>query len=213
MTETHYTLVDVCWTLFRSNTTFDFLDFAIKDKRYIRLRRFGRKRLVQLANLLLYKLFRYDWLRSHCLRYLAGKSRSKLQALAEQFYQEKLLPRRIGQIWEQLPRTNVIIVSGTLDIIAQTVAAHIGAEMYYATEMLYTDDIFTGRYKDLLLLKSSVLTRYTDYDIITDNLTDIDLVRHARHATILVYNNRNRWLNQLPSTENITFIESTEQRY
>ena len=213
MTEQRYTLVDVCWTLFYSNTTFDFLDFAVKDKRYVRLRRFGKTWIGRKLNLLIYKLFRYDWLRSRSLRYLAGKSRSKLLELAERFYRDYLLPRRIEQVWQQLPKTNIVIVSGTLDIIAQTVARHLGAKAYFATETAFEDDVFTGRFNDLLLTKASALPQYSDYDIITDNLTDIDLVRKARKATIVLYNNQHRWAAVLPPDANCTFIDAEQPRY
>ena len=213
MTEQRYTLVDVCWTLFYSNTTFDFLDFTIKDDRYIRLRRIGKSWLGRKLNLLIYKLFRYDWLRSRSLRYLAGKSRSELLELAERFYRDYLLPRRIEPVWQLLPKTDIVIVSGTLDIIAQTVARHLGAEAYFATETAFEDDVFTGRFNDLLLTKASALPQYSDYDIITDNLTDIDLVRKARKATIVLYNNRHRWAAVLPPDANCIFIDAEQPRY
>lgn len=213
MAEQHYTLIDVCWTLFYSNTTFDFLDFAIKDKRYNRLRKFRTSWIGRKANLLIYKLFRYDWMRSRSVRYLAGMSRIELQDLAERFYQEYLIPRRIEQVWQQLPGTNLVIVSGTLDIIAQTVSRHLGTNRYHATEMVFTNDIFTGKFNDRLLTKASAFPHYDNYDIITDNLTDIDLVRKAQKATIVLYNNRHRWAAILPPDANITYIETAEQRY
>lgn len=214
-----YILVDVCWTLFYSNTTFDFLDFAIKDIRYRRLRRIGRSWFGRKVNVLLYKLFGYDCLRSRGLQYLKGKSRSELAAQAEQFYEVYLTPRRIEPVWEEIRnqksegRSRIVIVSGTLDIIAETVARHIGAEACFATETLYGEDGFTGKFKDLLLTKSSVLPHYEQYDIITDNLTDIDLVRSAHKATIITYNNRNRWTALLPPDQEVTYIDAREQRY
>ena len=213
MTEQRYTLVDVCWTLFYSNTTFDFLDFVVKDKGYKHLRRIGKSWLGQKTNVLLYKLFRYDLQRSCGLRYLKGKSRSELEALAEQFYQEYLTSRRIEPVWQLLPKTNIVIVSGTLDIIAETVARHIGADAFYATEMVYDANDFTGKFNDLLLTKSSAIPHYDNYDIITDNLTDSELVRKAHKATIIAYNNRNRWAALLPPDIDVTYIDAREQRY
>ena len=112
-----------------------------------------------------------------------------------------------------MSESGIVLVSGTLDIIARTVAHQIGAEAYYATEMIYKDNVFTGKIRDLLLTKSSALPQYRDYDIITDNLTDIDLVRKARQATIILYNNRPRWDALLSTDANITYIEATRQRY
>ena len=214
MTDKRYILIDVCWTLFYSNTTFDFLDFVLKEnKEYMRLRRIGKSRIGRAINLLVYKLMHRDKERARCIRYLKGKSRTELQALAEQFYQVYLLPRKIDEVWKQLPKENLVIVSGTLDIIADTVARHIGAETYYATEMVYDNGLFTGGFHDFLLDKSDVLPHYNDFDIITDNLTDIDLVRHAQQATIITYNNQSRWQRILPTDINVTFIEAEQARY
>lgn len=213
MTDKRYIFVDVCWTLFYSNTTFDFLDFAVRDRRYQRLRRIGRTWIGRKANVLLYKLFGYDRLRTRGLHYLAGKTRTELQALAEQFYSLYLVPRRIEQVWQTLPAEHLVVVSGTLDIIAKTVAEHIGAEAYYATEMLYDGEVFTGKYRDFLLGKADVLPHYNDFDIITDNITDIDLVRHAHHATIVTYNNKSRWAAILPTDINATFIDTEQTKY
>lgn len=213
MTDKHYTLVDICWTLFYSNTTFDFLDFAVKDAGYRRLRRFGSTWFGKRLNLLLYKMFHYDWLRARCVHYLTGYTQQQLYDLAEQFYRSYLLPRQIPEIWNRMPESGIVLVSGTLDIIARTVAHQIGAEAYYATEMIYKDNVFTGKIRDLLLTKSSALPQYGDYNIITDNLTDIDLVRKARQATIILYNNRPRWDALLSTYANITYIEAARQRY
>ena len=108
---------------------------------------------------------------------------------------------------------DLYIVSGTLDIIAETVARHIGADTFYATEMVYGTNGFTGKFNDLLLTKSSAIPHYNDYDIITDNLTDIELVRKAHKATIIAYNNRNRWAAFLPPDIDVTYIDAREQRY
>ena len=220
MTEQRYILVDVCWTLFYSNTTFDFLDFALKDnEEYVRLRRIGKSWIGRTINLIGYKLTHTDKERIRCLQYLKGKSRTELQALAEQFYQEHLLPGKIEPVWAAISNQQstagcqLVIVSGTLDIIAQTVARHLGAKAVHATEMVYKNDIFTGKFNDRLLTKASALPNYEPYDIITDNLTDIDLVRKARKATIILYNNKSRWQRILPTDANITYIDATEQRF
>ena len=179
----------------------------------------SKSRIGRAINLLVYKLTHRDKERARCIRYLQGKSHAELQTLAEQFYQEYLLPRKIEQVWKAIGGqqsaggNRLVIVSGTLDIIAEKVARHIGAEAYYATEMLYNNDLFTGGFRDFLLAKSDVLPHYNGFDIITDNLTDIDLVRHAQQATIITYNNKSRWQRILPTDINVTFIEAEQARY
>ena len=206
-------LVDICWTLFSSNTTFDFLDFIVQDKGYIRMRKFYSSWFGRRLNLLIYKLFHHDCQRSHGIKYLQGYTYQQLQQLAEQFYHEYLLPRRIAPVWTLLEGREIILVSGTLDIIAQTIASHLHASAYHASKLHYQDNICTGQYEDLLLTKKRVLQHYTVYDIITDNLTDIDLIRRAQHATNVTYNNQKRREKLLNAKPNTTYIHVPQSRY
>lgn len=181
MKEENIILTDICWTLFYSNTTYDFL--GIRPSRW---------------NTLLYKLFHYDFARARGLRQLQGLTEQQRSDKAEQFYTAYLEPRKIMPVWELLSGRDIVLVSGTLDIIARTVARHIGAKAWHATDPLKKD---------------RVLPLYDRFDIVTDNMTDLELVKHARHATIVTYNNRPRWQRILPRDLNVTFIEAAEQRY
>lgn len=179
MTNERYILVDICWTLFYSNTTYDFL--------HIRGNR---------LNSLLFKLFGCDIVRSRAIRRFRQLPEEEQAARAERFYTDYLVPRKIEPVWQMIQGKPVVLVSHTMDIIAETVARHIGAKAYHS-----------------LPDKQEVLTLYNDYDIITDNLTDIELIRHAKSATVITYNNCERWLKILPRDINVTFIDATERRY
>jgi hypothetical protein len=91
---------------------------------------------------------------------------------------------------------NIVLVSQTMDLIAKTVASHIGAKAYHATQH-----------------KEEVLSLYPEFDIITDNISDLALIRHARQATIITYNNRPRWEKILPPDINIHYIETGRNKY
>ena len=142
MHQGHQILVDICWTLFYSNTTYDFL--------HIRGNKF---------NSLIYKL-------------------------------------KITPVWQMIEGKDIILVSQTMDLIAKTVAEHIGAKAFHATPN-----------------KGEVLTHYTDFDIITDNMSDLPLIRRAKKATIITYNNRARWERILPPEVNVNFIETGREKY
>lgn len=172
-------LVDICWTLFYSNTTYDFL--------HIRGNRF---------NSLLYKLFHYDLIRTSAIRAFNKYSREEQLNRAEQFYAHYLEPRKIAPVWQLVKGRDIVLVSQTMDIIAEVVAKYIGAQAYYATQN-----------------KEEVLAHYTDFDIITDNLSDIELIRHAHHATIITYNNRSKWQKILPRDINVTYIDTGRDKY
>lgn len=172
-------LVDICWTLFYSNTTYDFLH--IKGNRF---------------NSLLYKLFGCDIVRSRAIRKFQHLPQAEQVARAEQFYTDYLVPRKIEPVWQLIKGKSIVLVSQTMDIIAQMVAKHVGAQKYYAIQH-----------------KEEVLAHYTDFDIITDNISDLELIKHAKHATILTYNNKARWQRILPQGLNVTFIDTNRNKY
>lgn len=172
-------LVDICWTLFYSNTTYDFL--------HIR----GNK-----LNSLIYKLFGIDLVRSRAIRTFEQLPADEQQARAEWFYTDYLEPRKIIPVWQMIEGRNIVLVSQTMDIIAKTVAKHIGATTYHATQH-----------------KEEVLSLYRDFDIITDNISDLPLILRAQQATIITYNNRSRWEKLLPKNINVRFIETGRNKY
>lgn len=179
MKEDRTILVDICWTLFYSNTTYDFL--------HIRGNKF---------NSLIYKLFGIDLVRSRAIRTFEQLPADEQQAQAERFYTDYLEPRKIIPVWQMIEGRNIVLVSQTMDIIAKTVAKHIGARTYHATQH-----------------KEEVLSLYRDFDIITDNISDLPLILRARQATIITYNNRSRWEKLLPADINVHFIETGRNKY
>lgn len=174
-----FILVDICWTLFYSNTTYDFLN--IRGNR---------------LNSLIYKLFGYDMVRSKAIRRFQIHSREEQMALTEQFYNSYLEPRKIEPVWRMIEGRDIILVSQTMDIIAEIVAKHVGAKAYYATQN-----------------KAEVLAHYSDFDMITDNISDLELIKHAQHATIITYNNKSRWEKILPQDINVSFIDTGRTKY
>lgn len=172
-------LVDICWTLFSSNTTYDFL--RIRGNR---------------LNSLLYKLFGYDYVRARAIRKHRHYTHEQLLARAERFYTDYLEPRKIEPVWQLIEGREIILVSQTMPSIAEVVAKHTGAKAFHC-----------------LHDKREVLALYSDFDIITDNLTDIELIRQADKATIVTYNNLSRWEKILPKDKDITFIHTNRHRY
>lgn len=190
-------LTDICWTLYSSNTTFDFMDATIRDEGYRRLRRWSKNPIVRRLNILLLRLTRHDLIRERALRYLERQYSSKeIEQMAEHFVHEELATRKIKPAWDTIKGREVVLVSGTIPPIARAVAKEIGATKVYA------GDIF----------KQQVQNAYAQYDILTDNLSDIELVRRAEQATIITYGNRKRW-QQLLQNKQVTYIDRTAARY
>lgn len=192
--ESRVLLTDICWTLYSSNTTFDFLDATIHDKSYLCLRRWMKCPIVRWCNMLCLKLFHYDYLRQRAISYLRSYNQVEIDQMAEVFVNTHLEQHKIEEAWQVLKGRQVVIFSGTITPIAQAVAKRIGAQQVYAGDI----------YKRAMHLKN--------YDILTDNRSDLPFIQQAHSATIVTYNNQSWWERQkyLPPC---TFISGYDTRY
>ena len=95
-------LVDICGTLFYSNTTFDFLDYYIKNPEYLRLRNRMKNILLLKANNIIYRIFHYDYFRAKALSYLKGMRKDVLNEMAEEFFHNFLTPRKNKIVWDKI---------------------------------------------------------------------------------------------------------------
>ena len=113
MQDTHPIYVDICWTLYRSNTTFDFLDNIISNKLYRLLRTFCKTTVGYWGNILLYRLTHIDWQRRLAVQYLKGMSQVALEARAQTFIATLEQTKRIDTSFNILAQTQapVIILS------------------------------------------------------------------------------------------------------
>lgn len=187
-------VVDICWTLYRANTTFDFLDHVVRHPGYLRLRRWMKRPLVRYANLLFLRLTHRDPLRALALRYLSAWSKEEIETLADDFVEHHLGALRIPAAWEMLAHRDIILVSGTISPIAEAVGRRIGAKK-----------IFSGH-----IFKEQAARHLSDYDILTDNLSDWPLLRKAHRAYIVTYGNRARW--ERLSLTNIHYLTDENER-
>ena len=190
-------LTDICWTLYRSNTTFDFMDKQITSSHYKRMRRIMHKPPFRWLNLLFTKLFHHDLERAMALRFLRSLSPMQRQEQADVFRDQFLNERRIPETWSLLENRRVILVSGTLDVIAHAVAKEVHPEA-----------VFAG-----CLVKNNVMDRYPVFDILTDNHADLPLIRKARKACIVVYDDEAWWHRHTDRLNNIRFIHVRGTKY
>lgn len=188
-------LVDICWTLYRSNTTFDFLDWLIDSRLYRCIRWIGRSHIGRAINIGIMRITHYDIQRALCLCFTRSYSAEQLQEQARLFITEELKDKRITEAWELIKGRDVIIATGTMPVIASEVAKIVG-----------TRNVHAGS-----LYKEHIREHYPIYDILTDNLTDMPLIQHARHAYIIVYANQTRWDRQLKDIPH-TYIHIQDRR-
>ena len=196
-------IVDICGTLYDSNTTFDFLDYYVRTRGYRQFRALSRTTAWKIGNKLLFRIFRYDLTRVIAISFLKGKSREELHAAARSFSDSILSQKaytavhRLMQDMRERQR-RVILVSATLDIIAEVVANQFRLSEWYASRLVYDENgICLGRLAtDLLAGKHAFLECLgigitIPYELtVTDNISDCDLLRHS-DACIIVSKPRN----------------------
>lgn len=187
-------LVDICGTLFDSNTTFDFLDYSIVKRSYKFYRHLRKTFFWRLLNKSLHTLG-YDLSRTIAIRFLKGKSRKELDVLMDTFYAKKLSMLKHHAVWEKVDalRSNgdeLILVSATLDFIAAKIAAINGFNTVFATTLSFDNEVCNGVIcSDLLGKKGAFLEKeniYAPYKmVITDNLSDLNLIEASNDAIIV----------------------------
>ncbi|MGM9806412.1 MAG: HAD family hydrolase [Candidatus Aphodosoma sp.] len=215
-------LVDICGTLFNSNTTFDFLDYYIHDESYCRFRRLMKTSLWRYFNSAVYRLLGLDLSRRIALSRLAGYSLEQLGRMADVFYTDYLLSRRIQPVWQLMADyrsrgVDVVLVSGTIDPVAHAIARHLCVNRCVSSKLGYTvSGICTGR-----LVSDALRTKRRELDaisvcppyahIVTDNPNDISLARYADCTTIVVHGGIRRWRYLTRNLKNVYFIHNVQQ--
>ena len=184
-------IIDICGTLFDSNTTMDFLDFIFSDnKRYNKYKKIRKSLIIRAVNKTLLNCLHLDLIRKYGVYFLKGASKEEIIKMVDKFYDEFLRPRIIPQAWQVIDtyRNNdhyLLIVSATLDCIAEKVAQELNVNQFLASELSYTNNICNGKIShDLLRAKVKTLNNkgiLPPYEMtISDNKTDINLMAESK---------------------------------
>jgi len=188
-------LVDICGTLYNSNTTFDFLDQYLSKSSYKAFRKITKNLFWRAFNKAIIYSVGLDLTRILAVRFLKGHSRSRLQQAMDEFYTNYLSTRENRQVIQLVQRFKneghpVIIVSATLDFIASKIAGEMGIVTYYATALAYKREICLGVIKnDLLnrklpfLMSLGITPPYAA--VITDNVSDCQLLNASDLAFVI----------------------------
>ncbi|WP_455623905.1 HAD family hydrolase [Parabacteroides sp.] len=214
-------LIDICGTLYDSNTTMDFLDWTFGSfRKYQLYRRVSRTFFARAVNKLLLQTFSFDFIRKIGISFLRGKSKEEISALVDEFYNSFLLQRQQKQPMEivetyRAKGYKLILVSATLDCIARKVAEEMRISEWYTSTLRYEKGICTGTLTaDLLHKKRNALRGNAclpPYGMtISDNLSDADLMRQSERSYIVCpARNKVRWERLLRKNPEINhkFIE------
>lgn len=213
-------ILDICDTLYTSNTTFDFLKFFSRNNKLLsNLLNLRKNIFLRILNKLSLKILKKDLIKILYIYYLRGKSEKEIKMLTLEFY-EKILQNKFKiEVLKKLDNYKkeefeIIIVSGTLDFIADLIAEKLNIDNYFATKLEIKNDLFTGKIqKDLLLEKEIIIkkildkNKYEEIHLMTDNITDYNLVKYAKKA-IIVLNDKNSCFWKKNIKNNIEFLES-----
>jgi phosphoserine phosphatase len=208
-------LIDICGTLFNSNTTFDFMSFHFGNKSsYLLFRKLTKTYSWRLLNKVLIGIFNWDVTRALAVKWLRGFSKDQLKDMALLFYDNFLISRIQAEVIHKMntfkDRGNtLILVSATLDFIAKEVAHRMAIPEYYSTQLKYnTKDYCSGKIKvDLLKRKQYFLDkngiRPPYQTVITDNFSDMDLIKNSTESIIICSLNKKKKWERLLATRNI----------
>ena len=195
-------LIDICGTIYRSNTTLDFVRFFWGDDVKVRIM---LSLPFRILSRLMYYAIRWEPLRFCLIRMLKGKSHEELRIMAETFHKEFLCRRINNDVISKIEKKRqqgytLVLLSATLDIIAEEVSKQFNIPHVISSMLDYDDDgICLGRLRrDLLHDKHGALKKegYAHpYDgIITDNYTDASLIEKSNEAYLICYgSSREKW--------------------
>ena len=192
---------DVCGTLYKSNTTFDFLDYFFKvNKKYNRFRKITGNIFLVAGNHYINKIFHVDLIRKCAISFLKGFSVEEICRVSQKFLTEFLAESQINNVHELMQHYRdkgykTILMSASLDFIIKEIHAELNTYKYYSTQLEVVNERYTGKIKfDMSSKKDLVLKQ--DYKVIeslavvTDNISDIQLVKSASNRHIICWKNK-----------------------
>lgn len=200
-------LIDICGTLYDSNTTMDFLEFSFRDNpAYRQYQKIVSLLPIRVINKCFLKLFSIDPIRAYGVHFLKGLSRAEIDSLVEAFYINYLLEHRQQNIIDLIDKYRnsqyrLVIVSATLDCIAHKIAKELNISTVLSSSLEYNDNgICTGRIAtDLLFAKCKALQKEgicPPFGItLSDNLSDADLMKLSDKSFIVCREQKkDKWL-------------------
>jgi phosphoserine phosphatase len=199
--ETRYlVLCDIDDTLFRSNTTFDFLAFVTKNRTlqrwWLRLLT-ARWSPVFLFLTALGAVSGHDLVRRLGIRLLKGLKTDQLQEQAFTFYDDWLGSRLNHDVWalvKGFEQANIFLISSTLDPVADAIAQRLGVS-FRSSRLESVNGTLTGILREDVVGKKNSIARELKRDYpaaklvaITDNRSDHALVELADDRYIVIRN-------------------------
>ena len=177
-------IFDICGTLYKSNTTFEFFRFLKPNYHSI---------LFSLPFRVISKILRYfkiDILRYLVIKSLSGYSKDFLYEKALEFYDYFLVNDKQSEIIDLLEiqknQGYVILASASIDPVVHAIAKRLGIASYLSSQLEYCDNMATGYLSNDLLGKKITALETQEIDLlVTDNKSDIDLFNISKRSIII----------------------------
>jgi phosphoserine phosphatase len=205
----HLVVFDLCHTLYRSNTTFDFIEYVCRHNRS-RIR-FGifhsiSKKYSPIGVLLfiIEKFWIKDLIRSIAVRLLRGLTKDELYLCGERFLKEFLFQREISETHRMFQRAkvskaNVYLMSDSLEPVVRAVGKELEVP-YIAVGLQFNGGYSTGRLekaKQKLDWVSEI--NYEQLTVVSDNKTDRNLLEEADNGYAVIHDEQdNRFWSRFP---------------
>lgn len=199
---------DLCGTLYRDNTTFGMLRSARPIYSF-----FIFSFVMRLFSKVVRFILGVDLIRILAIYGFKGFSKAELYQVAENYYNDVLENKKnpyIHCLFDQKENdTETIISSASIDPIVATVAEMMGASKYTCSRLEYVNNVCTGRLEfDNTGGKEKLIEERISLAV-TDNASDIGLVKSSDRAVLLVGEASYRFWKKNARSQDSILVEET----
>lgn len=216
-------IFDICNTLYRSNTTYDFLLFYFKRNNRKKYTKF--KRNFSIPAKVLWKALgvfgRNKTVRSYLINFIKDEPVEQVAREADCFVSEVLEHRKIKYTHDALKKLKktdctIFLMSASIEPVVQAIAENLEIKTFMASTLVKSNGTYLGKLRnDLEGKKDKVLTslidlkRFEKIEVFSDNIEDLQLLQLADNAHVMTTeNNYTFWLNADLNPEHTKFIKS-----
>jgi len=196
-------IFDICGTLYRSNTTFDFLDFYWRERGATWHRHFVRalrsppgKATHRILSWVMHK----DIFRALAVRTLAGQAAVDVEVMARRFVREFLAERRHQEVFalmdsERKAGAKIVLMSSSIHPVVRAVATALDVDRYFCSHLAEVEGRLLGYFSsDIRGKKHDVFEKNYVYEdeflFVTDNKEDLPLLKKSTCAYIVTSKRR-----------------------
>ncbi|WP_130276989.1 haloacid dehalogenase-like hydrolase [Cecembia calidifontis] len=189
-------ITDICGTLYKSNTTYDFYRYYFSKHHKVKYIYFML--LMSLPAKVLYVLLSKSGLSLQKLRYyliglIENESVEKVEVTAKIFFEQYLKKRVIPETEVLIMQSNrLIFSSASVAPVVSLIAEKYNAMAYFATTLEVKNGKYTGKIlqdnqgkKAKHLLASDWSSQIKNATFITDNKEDVDLLRRVERPIVV----------------------------